>query len=110
MILFKRYALQMQKKCAKVLDAQIFQAEDAKRRAWLSYVRKKLFEVLAHKLESLTYLGNFMAKSHVDIILLYYYKGWDKELPKDGQETLRAWHWHNPQLEFKTMQNHTARL
>lgn len=72
-ILFQRYALQLQENRSEVSAAQIFQAEDVKRRAWSSYLRKKLLDVLAHGKESLTIPGSFMAASHVDIILTYYY-------------------------------------
>lgn len=76
---------------------QVFQAEDTRPRGWMSYFKKKLFNVLVGGKKTLTVAGNFMFANHVDIILEYYYRGLGMEVPAGKRDSLRAWYWQFPE-------------
>lgn len=112
-ILFQRYALHMQDNREFVWAAQVFQAEDTRDRAWMSHFCKKLYNALAEGKRSVSSPAEFVAASHVQIILMYYYQGWGYDLPRAevGQETLSSWHWtYLHHAEFGRMQGRTARM
>lgn len=104
--LFQRYTLHMQENREEISAAHVFQAENIHDRAWMSYFPRKLFDVLTFAKASLP-IGNLVVASHDDIILTYYYRGWDLEIPqaKDGKDSLKASRWWYPKREeFGTMQ------
>lgn len=83
-------ALQMKETRGEISDAQAFQADDTRDRAWMSYFRKKLLDALAGGKKTLILARNCMAASHVDLILEYYYWGWGMEVPEGRRVSLRV--------------------